>query len=139
VTVPAELHHAETHVAARDCEGTSEGLERRRIRARRRFLSGSAGGHGRLRPGLQVLPHVAMHEDRDEICHPRVAQQVIADTRELASHKVGIELAELASDLRLGLPHPLLERLVARSQGRWILTALGAVVKPRARWGALRR
>jgi len=32
------LHHAETHTPSRPCDATDEGLKRRRIRARRRFL-----------------------------------------------------------------------------------------------------
>ena len=51
-------------------------------------------------------------ENRDEVHYPRVAQQVVADSRELTVDDLRIEAAELARDLGLGLPHALLEGCV---------------------------
>jgi len=66
-----------------------------------------------------------MHEHRDEVGYSRVPQQVVADPGELTVNELGIERAEFAGHLGLGLPHPLLEFFVALSHGTWILTQSG--------------
>ena len=75
-----------------------------------------------------------MHEDRDEVGHRRVPQQVFTYTRELPVDELWVKGAELACDLVLGLLHPLLKRLVSLSnQGTGILTqSVGARQVPRA-------
>lgn len=63
---------------------------------------------------LQILANVSMHQHRHEVDHPGVAEQVLCDARELKMDELRVELSELAGDLRLRLPHPLFEILVAR-------------------------
>jgi len=58
-----------------------------------------------------------MHQHRHEVGHPGVAKQVVGDACELAVDELRVELSEFAGDLRLCLPHPLLEILVARCHG----------------------
>ena len=58
-----------------------------------------------------------MHQHRHEVDHPGVAEQVVGDACELSMDELRVELSEFAGDLRLRLPHPLLEILVGRRHG----------------------
>jgi hypothetical protein len=87
----------------------------------------------------QVLAHVTVHEHRHEIHDPSVSQEVLADAGELAVHRCRVELTELTRDLGLGLPHPLLEVLVAVSHRDADLDAENGAASSRATCCGMRR
>jgi hypothetical protein len=81
---------------------------------------------------------VPVYEDRNEVGHPRVAKQIVAHARELPVNDLGVEHAELASDLGLGLPHPLFESCVQLSHREADLAVVATAQSSAARGGVRR-
>ena len=67
------------------------------------------------------------HEDRNEIRHPRISEQVLADPLELLMDNFAVERLELARNIGLCLLHSLREHRISRlgRQGPGLLIAFG--------------